>query len=506
MDGSDAFKDCLACHNPHYPPSSSVDPRRVDPARPPAERCSACHVFRAALPAAAGFDGARGRCMECHQAPDLSQMDEHARVQAMCFHCHAADESSAGQALPPESVFISRQAYRSTPHAGMACLACHPRAAGYGHASQSVAACSSCHTPHDEKKAHEAHLRVSCEACHLPGVQPVRQSASGRVTAMREPRRGEISHVHAFMTEKDLQSCRSCHAAGNAVGAADMVLPPKSIICMPCHAATFSAGDTVSIVSLLVFGAGMLMVFSFVLSGSLPGRPSAGMAGKAMAVLGRTVRTLFSRRLPLLIQTLFWDVLLQRRLYRRSRRRWLVHSLIFIPFVIRFTWGMAALLTSLWYPQWGGTWVLLDKNHPATAFVYDLTGLLILLGLIWAFVRDTNQRSSQPADLSRQDRPALLLIGLLVLVGFILEGARIAMTGTPPGSQWAFVGYLLSILFSPGAALTAFYGYLWYLHAILGGAFVAYLPFSRLLHIIVAPIALSMQAVADHGHKTDGHH
>jgi nitrate reductase gamma subunit len=179
--------------------------------------------------------------------------------------------------------------------------------------------------------------------------------------------------------------------------------------------------------------------------------------------------------------------------------------MIFMPFVIRFVWGMAALLASLWYPQWDITWALLDKNHPATAFVYDLTGLLILVGLIWAFVRDRSERHGRPADLSRQDRPTLLLIGLLVLAGFILEGARIAMTGTPPGSEWAFAGYLLSALFSPGATLTAFYGYLWYLHAILGGAFIAYLPFSRLLHIILAPIVLGMQAVAGPEHKGDAH-
>ena len=62
-----------------------------------------------------------------------------------------------------------------------------------------------------------------------------------------------------------------------------MVLPAKSIICMPCHAGTFSVGDTTTILSLIVFFAGLVMVFSYVLTGassfsSLPG----GMVGSTL--------------------------------------------------------------------------------------------------------------------------------------------------------------------------------------------------------------------------------
>ena len=504
VDAPEDYQDCLACHDPHYQRTAGME-TRLDPARPRTEWCSACHVARDALPAPADTDGAGGRCMACHQTPDLSRPAEHARVQAFCFHCHGADAIPAGETLSPQGVFIHPEDYRATSHADLACLTCHPQAARYGHTPQTVETCRSCHSAHDEKKAHDAHLRVACEACHLPDAQPIHDPASGRIAALRETRRGEISGVHAFMAQKDLDSCRSCHFAGNTVGAAAMILPPKSIICMPCHAGTFSAGDGVTVLTLLVFGVGMLLVFSYVLSGSLPGKPTAGAVEKIGTMLGAIPSTLFSRRLPHLVVTLFWDVLLQRRLYRRSRLRWLVHSLIFFPFVIRFTWGLIALLASLWYPHWETTWALLDKNHPATAFIFDLTGLMILAGVFWAFLRDREARRHQPGDLAPQDRLALLLIGMLVMVGFLLEGARITMTGHPPGAEWAFIGNLLSGLFSPGKALTALYGYLWYLHAILGGGFIAYLPFSRLLHIILAPIALGLQSVTDHDHKEIKH-
>ena len=36
------------------------------------------------------------------------------------------------------------------------------------------------------------------------------------------------------------------------------------------------------------------------------------------------------------------------------------------------------------------------------------------------------------------------LLGAIVVVGFVLEGMRIAMTGYPPGSAYALVGDALS--------------------------------------------------------------
>jgi nitrate reductase gamma subunit len=498
IDTPDEYHNCMACHDPHYQLSSGLDASRVAASVPASQRCSACHDFQEALPAPAYFDGAAGSCMDCHQQPDLASAAEHARVQALCFHCHAVTDKPEGEQTvgqdEPLGYTIDREAYRATPHAAMACLMCHTQAARYGHAPQPTEACLSCHTPHDEKKAHDAHLLVSCKACHLPGIQAVRQPETAMIIARRDPQPGQRTHVHDMITGKDMDTCRSCHFADNSVGAAAMVLPPKSILCMPCHAATFSAGDTVTLLSLLVFGVGMVLVFGFVLSG----RRSASHAGHGAG-------TPFTTKIFIVFRTLFWDVLLQRRLYRRSSKRWLVHSLIFMPFLIRFVWGLTALIASLGYPHWAGTWVLLDKNHPVTAFVFDMTGILLLTGLIWAFWRDRQQRATQPADLSRQDRLALLIIGLLVVVGFVLEGARIAMTGQPPGSEWAFVGYALSLLFGASTTLTALYGYLWYLHAILTGAFVAYLPFSRLLHIILAPITLSLQALGDHEHRQKTH-
>ena len=52
-----------------------------------------------------------------------------------------------------------------------------------------------------------------------------------------------------------------------------MVLPPKSVLCMPCHAATLSFGDTTTIISLVIFGLGLVLFSSVWLGGDWPAAP-----------------------------------------------------------------------------------------------------------------------------------------------------------------------------------------------------------------------------------------
>ena len=303
-----------------------------------------------------------------------------------------------------------------------------------------------------------------------------------------------------MFVKADDRSCQKCHRPGNEIGAAAMVLPPKSILCMPCHAATFSVDDTTTIISLVIFLIGLVMVFSYVLSGSTAEGEDHGIAEKCIRIVGKACSVVFSSKVLSLAKVFFTDVLLQRRLYRQSRSRWVIHGLIFYPFLLRFLWGMIALIGSLWKPEWPFVWPMLDKNQPVTAFLFDLTGVILILGIVFALIRGARKMRTRLPDLPSQDRIALTLIGGIALVGFVLEGMRIAMTGFPGGSEWAFVGYGIGELFSQGSRLVNLYGYVWYLHALLSGAFLAYLPFSRLLHIILAPLVLTMNAASDDRH------
>ena len=173
------------------------------------------------------------------------------------------------------------------------------------------------------------------------------------------------------------------------------------------------------------------------------------------------------------------------------------------PFFLRFLWGMVALMASLWAPGRDWPWAMLDKNHAVHGIFFDATGLMIIAGAAVAILRGACSPSAKLPAMPRHDRLASGLLGAIVGVGFVLEGMRIAMTGYPPGSAYAFVGDALSRFFFSVSGLEDIYGYVWYLHAGLTGAFVAYLPFSCMFHIVLAPVVIALNA-ADRGHDTAG--
>ncbi len=489
---------CIRCHKPHSQPR--LRDNRIgnfEPGRPRDKQCDACHELRSSLPAPSPEDKA---CMRCHRPVSPDDPKGRDQINGLCFHCHGDSGTQAQKVTGKTIPLIVVKEYRSTPHKEIACTTCHADSAQFRHRTQKPVDCKQCHPRHDEKVAHDAHIGVSCGACHLNGIRPVRDLDNGFVLWEREGQSGKTTNIHQMVSGDDKASCRSCHFKGNAVGAASMILPSKSIICMPCHAATFSVGDTTTVFTMIIFLGGLVIMISYWLTGTVAGKTDSGPITKIFRLLESAIRQVFSPRIWPIIKPFILDVFLQRRLYRQSQTRWFVHSLIFWPFVFRSIWGLIGLIGSLGHPESSWVWVLLDKNHPVTALFFDLSGLMVLLGVCLAFFRGILHDDTQLPGLPRQDRIALALIASIVAVGFILEGIRIAMTGRPNGSGYSIVGYLISLAFSEPALWTGVYGYIWYVHAILTGAFVAYVPFSGLSHIILAPVALAIRAISEHKH------
>ena len=272
-----------------------------------------------------------------------------------------------------------------------------------------------------------------------------------------------------------------------------MILPAKSILCMPCHVATFSVGDKTTLASLFIFLVGMVGLGAVWFSGSLA--KGAHRSGEKFEVKTRSAPgALFPANFIRLLNALIVDVLFLQRLLRLSPARWIIHTLIFFPFLFRFAFGLTALILSLFLPDWPITTAMLDKNHVLRAFLFDLTGLMILVGSAAAIFRSRNEQIGNIASLPEPSRGMPALLVLIVLVGFVLEGLRIAMTGWPEGAGWAFLGYGVSLPLKGMSGLTDTCGYVWYSHAILVGVFMALIPFTRMSHIITAPIALIINA------------
>jgi len=373
------------------------------------------------------------------------------KAGAVCLKCHAAEglEDGGGRDLGP--------------HAGLSCVACHQGVDEFPHDDPRLVPCLSCHQPHSEEATGDLHAGVPCAACHLGGEMG----------------------PHALVPAGDEASCRRCHFEGNQAGAPAVVLPPKSLLCLACHTATINLSDWPSRIALLVLSLGLLSSLGFWLGGKGAG-PAPAPGHKQ------------SWRLGPALGGLFLDGLLQRRLWRLSPGRWLVHGLIFLPFAARTVWALVALVLGRWDPAAGLTQAMLAKNQPVAALFFDLTGLIILTGGALAMVRRLARRGQAVPGLPRPDWPAMALLVLVVLTGFITEAARLSLTGYT-GPPWAFVGAALSSLFTPGPGLQIAYGWLWYAHAICYAAFVAYLPFSRLRHILLAPLWLAIKAGGESG-------
>ena len=495
INPAESYENCIDCHNPHQTFLSDDGTGSFDPEKPPAEQCGACHEQQTKLPAFASEDET---CLTCHRLIGAGDLDAAEKIGKRCFYCHANGGTKTQKITAQSVALVAPESYRETPHSNLTCTECHLQAASFEHGAQQTVDCGQCHLPHDESTTHDAHASVACQACHLQDAEPVKDAESGYILRQSERHLNEPLNIHEMIIPEDEAACRRCHTSGNTVGASAMVLPAKSVICMPCHTATLSFGDTITTISLIGFFIGLGMSLLLMLS-VLSGRNERAVLTQK-ALCSETLGSTKARMLNMIrvANEIVLNVFFQKRLFKRSRGRWFIHGLLFFPMALRFLWGIVALGGSLWRPQWQWVWQMIDKNSGTTAFFFDLTGVMILSGVILALFRHMVDRSPRIAGLPRRSSLALVLLGAIVVVGFVLEGMRIAMTGATGSAAYAFVGFGISTLFPNPESLSDVYGCGWYVHAVLTGTFIVFLPFSRLLHIILSPVVLALNAVITH--------
>lgn len=354
--------------------------------------------------------------------------------------------------------------------------------------------CQNCHLPHPARLTNEIHPRVDCAGCHLEKGILSHDLSTGwiRFKKNQEWTRNEDPHDN-LKGVSDRQSCRECHFKGNQFGASALVLPPKGVLCLPCHTATFSTRHPLTIIALIIFSLGTLnLIFIW--------QRSSGVS----KIKRNRYKIHPFIKMFIFTRSLLTALIINQRLFRQSPGRWLIHGLIIYPLIMRFLWGLTALLGSLYFPQWKVIWPMLDRHYPATALFFDLTGVLILCGFVLALFRHGIGQKSALSDkltgIPRMDWIGFLLLGSLIISGFLLEAFRLAMSANN-GTPYAFAGYLLSRMLHGSADMTLIHSYFWYTHFILVVGLVAYLPFSRLKHILVGPISIAIQSVHEHENK-----
>lgn len=117
----------------------------------------------------------------------------------------------------------------------------------------------------------------------------------------------------------------------------------------------------------------------------------------------------------------------------------------------------------------------------------DMAGLAAIIGIVMAIIRRYVLRPGR-LDNKPDDAWSLILILVILITGFVLEGLRIAAT-RQPWDVWSPVGWLIAGWLGPAAPWQeTLHRVLWWAHMALALGFIAYIPFSKLSHIFLSPL------------------
>lgn len=440
------------------------------------------------------IDGKERVCLDCHRYPNINTNEGILDSRILCLECHGKEECEKSVEKVRVSLQVREASFEKSPHKYVACIHCHTDVARSPHKSEITAQCLGCHSVHGEGTANDPHIRVSCQSCHRVTKFVFLDKETDRVRLSNfDDKKVPVSltdHALPDVTKDDF--CKRCHYPQNQVGAAAAVLPSKSFLCILCHNAPLSMGHGMFWVALVIGVIGLIAMVSFWFRGAVGSEQES--LHKKIALSSEDVwGAIFSRRFFSILHTLVFDVLLQRQILKESVMRWSIHSLIYLAFLGRLFLSLSALIICNVSPDSDLGMALIDKNHWFMALANDLLGIFILIGILWAVVQRFVLRPVHVLS-EEQDNIVLIIIGLLVITGFVLEGSRILVTRVPAEvAMYSFGGYIVSKLLSlTFSNWQTAYGYLWYVHAVIWTAFIAYLPFGKLKHIITTPLNLIM--------------
>ena len=189
---------------------------------------------------------------------------------------------------------------------------------------------------------------------------------------------------------------------------------------------------------------------------------------------------------PALRKVLIDEVIVHRSLLAVSPFRWLRHQLILWGFGLMFLIELAAVVVREAFPAFGWSDVWHQLDHPlrlAFDLSYDLTGLMILVGCLLALVFRVMVNGQEAQKYT--DTPTAVFLLFVVLSGFWVEGARLAMSGEFAGSGASFIGLIFAPI-SPSSS--AAYDMIWTVHMFAACGFIAYVPLRRMIHSCATPL------------------
>ncbi len=148
--------------------------------------------------------------------------------------------------------------------------------------------------------------------------------------------------------------------------------------------------------------------------------------------------------------------------------------------------------------------LLYGKFYLIISLLLDLFGLMALIGIVMAAHRRYIYKRDH-SDYTLDDALLLILVFLILLTGFILEGLRISII-RDSWASWTPVGLFFSMIIEKAGlsviTAQAIHAYLWYLHMLLAFGFIAYIPYSKLFHMFASPLNIFLSSFSNIGTLT----
>jgi Fe-S oxidoreductase/nitrate reductase gamma subunit len=192
-----------------------------------------------------------------------------------------------------------------------------------------------------------------------------------------------------------------------------------------------------------------------------------------------------SNDLPRRIAEGLYQVLMQVPVIRGSRAG-TAHGLFFYSFFLLFLGTCLVVIQADLTDPLFDIVFLKGRFYLFFSLILDVAGAIAIIMLAGLLVR---RYLVKPAGLETRPEDAYihLLLMLILVTGFIIEGARMAATelGTPL-SYWSPVGLVVAKGLSTldETAQRGLHSFLWWFHLVLALVFIAVIPYTKLRHIL----------------------
>ncbi|MBL7661640.1 respiratory nitrate reductase subunit gamma [bacterium] len=215
-----------------------------------------------------------------------------------------------------------------------------------------------------------------------------------------------------------------------------------------------------------------------------------GIIGRIQLWANGTREPFYQFNPKLACKRLLNSVFLQKRI-SREKRAGTFHAFVYLGFL-----ALLFATTVVFIDEDLGIKIFRGRFYLLTSWCADVLGFIFLVGVVLFWQRRIKEKPPG-LDSTFKDYFMLVLLAILLVQGFLLEGLRIRATN----DAWAIyspIGLLVAKFFwgLPPSIVTALHFITWWVHAITFFIFFAVLPYTKFLHIISssANLILSKQA------------